>query len=113
MPMRLSWKDDRRVAFRACRAAFNRLAKRRFIWMVAVSFVSTKSNETKESLARAVQKRGIANERGDTHMTESLFQKIRSARTVGGRVSLLLLWLIGVPGPILVLIFLFRGCTGS
>jgi hypothetical protein len=46
-------------------------------------------------------------------MTESLFQKIRSARTVGGRVSLLLLWLIGVPVPILVLIFLFRGCTGS
>ena len=46
-------------------------------------------------------------------MTESLFQKIRSAHTAGGRVSLLLLWLIGVPVPILILIFLFRGCTGS
>jgi hypothetical protein len=46
-------------------------------------------------------------------MTESLFNKMRSARTVRGRVSLLLLWLIGVPVPILVLIFLFRGCTGS
>ncbi len=46
-------------------------------------------------------------------MTESLFQKMRAARTVRGRVSLLLLWLIGVPVPILVIIFLFRGCTGS
>ncbi len=64
-------------------------------------------------MARAVQRKDIAKERGDTHMTESLFQKIRSARTMGGRVSLVLLWLIGVPVPILVLIFLFRGCTGS
>jgi hypothetical protein len=29
-----------------------------------------------------------------------------------GRVPLLLLWLIGIPVPILILIFLFRGCAG-
>jgi hypothetical protein len=46
-------------------------------------------------------------------MTGFFFKKMRSARTTAGRVSLLLLWLIGVPVPILVLIFLFRGCTGS
>ena len=28
-----------------------------------------------------------------------------------GRVSLLLLWLIGIPVPILVIIFLLRGCS--
>jgi hypothetical protein len=28
-----------------------------------------------------------------------------------GRVPLLLLWLIGIPVPILVIIFLIRGCS--
>ncbi|MES2308508.1 MAG: hypothetical protein V4507_06565 [Verrucomicrobiota bacterium] len=28
-----------------------------------------------------------------------------------GKISLLLLWLIGIPVPILALIFLFRGCS--
>jgi hypothetical protein len=32
-------------------------------------------------------------------------------RSISGRISLLLLWLIGVPVPILVIIFLFRGCS--
>ncbi len=30
-----------------------------------------------------------------------------------GRVPLLLLWLIGVPVPILLIIFLIRGCSGG
>jgi len=33
-------------------------------------------------------------------------------KDLAGRVSLLLLWLVGVPVPILVIIFLFRGCSG-
>jgi hypothetical protein len=70
----------------------------------------------RKSLAWALQKGqcGIRRTRKEAiPMTESLFQKMRAARTVRGRVSLLLLWLIGVPVPILVIIFLFRGCTGS
>ncbi len=46
-------------------------------------------------------------------MTESLFRKIRAQQSISGRIPLLLLWLIGVPVPILVLIFLFRGCFGG
>ncbi len=46
-------------------------------------------------------------------MTQSLFQKMRTTQSIGGRVSLVLLWLLGVPVPILVLILLFRGCSGS
>jgi hypothetical protein len=32
--------------------------------------------------------------------------------SIRGRVPLLLLWLIGVPFPILLIIFLIRGCSG-
>lgn len=31
--------------------------------------------------------------------------------SIGGKIPLLLLWLIGIPFPILVIIFLFRGCS--
>jgi len=31
--------------------------------------------------------------------------------SLSGRVPLLLLWLIGIPVPILIIIFLFRGCS--
>jgi hypothetical protein len=34
-------------------------------------------------------------------------------KSLSGRVSLLLLWLIGIPLPVLVIIFLFRGCSGG
>jgi len=34
-------------------------------------------------------------------------------QSISGRISLLLLWLVGVPVPILVIIFLFRGCFGG
>ena len=33
-------------------------------------------------------------------------------KSLCGGVSLPLLWLLGVPVPILVIIFLFRGCAG-
>jgi hypothetical protein len=32
--------------------------------------------------------------------------------SLAGRIPLLLLWLIGIPFPILVIIFLIRGCSG-
>jgi hypothetical protein len=32
--------------------------------------------------------------------------------SVSGRVPLLLLWFIGIPVPILVIIFLIRSCSG-
>ena len=31
---------------------------------------------------------------------------------MSGKLSLPLLWLLGVPIPILIIIFLFRGCMG-
>jgi len=34
-------------------------------------------------------------------------------RNTSGRIPLLLLWLVGVPVPILIIIFLFRGCFGG
>ncbi len=30
---------------------------------------------------------------------------------MSGRIPLLLLWFIGIPVPILIIIFLLRGCT--
>jgi hypothetical protein len=45
-------------------------------------------------------------------MKTSLFQQLKSARTnASGKLPLLLLWLVGVPVPILVIIFLLRGCS--
>jgi hypothetical protein len=32
-------------------------------------------------------------------------------RSVRGRIPLILLWLLGIPLPILFIIFLFRGCS--
>ncbi|SDU03265.1 hypothetical protein SAMN05444156_1561 [Verrucomicrobium sp. GAS474] len=32
-------------------------------------------------------------------------------KSISGRIPLILLWLVGVPIPILVIIFLFRGCS--
>jgi hypothetical protein len=37
---------------------------------------------------------------------------LSSPEYIRGRISLLLLWILGVPIPILFLIFLFRGCSG-
>ncbi len=36
---------------------------------------------------------------------------IANRSSVRGRVPLLLLWLIGIPVPILIIIFLIRGCS--
>jgi hypothetical protein len=32
---------------------------------------------------------------------------------LSGRIPLVLLWLVGVPVPILIIVFLFRGCFGG
>jgi hypothetical protein len=31
--------------------------------------------------------------------------------SISGRIPLVLLWLIGIPFPILIIILLFRGCS--
>jgi hypothetical protein len=36
---------------------------------------------------------------------------MESSKGLRGRVSLLLLWLLGIPVPILVIIFILRGCS--
>ena len=36
---------------------------------------------------------------------------LKQKQSVSGKVSLLLLWLIGIPVPILIIIFLLRGCS--
>jgi hypothetical protein len=36
---------------------------------------------------------------------------LRSVRQQGGKVGWILLWLLGVPIPILLVLFLLRGCT--
>jgi hypothetical protein len=37
---------------------------------------------------------------------------VSNKASLRGRIPLLLLWLIGIPVPILVIIFLIRGCSG-
>ena len=37
---------------------------------------------------------------------------LENRKSISGRVSLLLLWVLGIPLPILIIIFLFRGCSG-
>jgi hypothetical protein len=39
------------------------------------------------------------------------FEKMKSTRSIAGRIPLVLLWILGVPFPILLIIFLMRGCT--
>jgi len=36
---------------------------------------------------------------------------ISSLRTQGGKVGWILLWALGVPIPVLLVLFLLRGCT--
>jgi hypothetical protein len=36
---------------------------------------------------------------------------LKSLKRQGGKIGYILLWLLGVPIPILILIYLLRGCT--
>ena len=39
-------------------------------------------------------------------------QRIRNTlKAQGGKIGYILLWLLGVPIPILILVYLLRGCT--
>lgn len=38
-------------------------------------------------------------------------KNMNAARTQAGKVGYLLLWLLGVPIPLLLLFFVLRGCT--
>lgn len=41
-----------------------------------------------------------------------MIKRIRNTyKTQTGKIGYILLWLLGVPIPILILIFLLRGCT--
>jgi hypothetical protein len=44
-------------------------------------------------------------------MSTSRLQAVKSLREQGGKVGWILLWLLGVPIPILFVLFLLRGCT--
>jgi hypothetical protein len=44
-------------------------------------------------------------------MNTSRWQAFRSLREQSGKVGWILLWLLGVPIPILFVLFLLRGCT--
>lgn len=35
----------------------------------------------------------------------------KTAKSQGGKIGYILLWLLGIPIPVLLLIFLLRGCT--
>jgi hypothetical protein len=35
----------------------------------------------------------------------------KTGKDQGGKIGYILLWLLGIPIPILILIFLLRGCT--
>jgi hypothetical protein len=50
---------------------------------------------------------------GETHPRSiAMLQRLRALRErQEGKVGYILLWLIGVPLPILFLIYLLRGCT--
>lgn len=38
-------------------------------------------------------------------------KNLTTLQKIRGRIPLLLLWLLGIPLPIIILIFLFRGCS--
>ena len=38
-------------------------------------------------------------------------QPCKSPGTQGGKIGYILLWLLGIPVPVLIVIFLLRGCT--
>ena len=42
--------------------------------------------------------------------TDSVMMK-QNYKSISGKVPLVLLWLLGVPIPILIIIFLIRGCS--
>jgi hypothetical protein len=42
---------------------------------------------------------------------KSLSERSFTRNKLAGRVPLLLLWLIGIPVPVLVILFLLRGCS--
>ncbi len=55
----------------------------------------------------------ITSNRGQPNKTMKLpFNRFQNQKSIAGRISLVLLWLLGVPVPILIIIFLFRGCSG-
>lgn len=51
----------------------------------------------------------------ENHMLIKLNDKIRAAKTTinnqEGKVGWALLWLLGVPIPVLLILFVLRGCT--
>ena len=42
---------------------------------------------------------------------KNTFQALRSIRQQSGKAGWILLWLLGVPIPVLFVLFLLRGCT--
>jgi hypothetical protein len=48
---------------------------------------------------------GLHRSKGGGFIVTSLLKK------QGGKVGWLLLWLVGVPVPVLIILFLLRGCT--
>ena len=41
-----------------------------------------------------------------------MFQRYRNTlKSQGGKIGYILLWLLGVPVPILIAVYLLRGCT--
>jgi hypothetical protein len=45
------------------------------------------------------------------HTLKSMKTPTSVKPSISGRIPLLLLWFIGIPVPILIIIFLLRGCT--
>jgi hypothetical protein len=43
----------------------------------------------------------------------NILERLKSTKSLSGKVNLGCLWLLGVPVPILIVIFLFRSCSGS
>jgi hypothetical protein len=41
-----------------------------------------------------------------------LMKNLSNRSRISGKIPLVLLWLLGIPVPILIIIFLFRGCAG-
>jgi hypothetical protein len=38
-------------------------------------------------------------------------KNIRTKQSISGKIPLVLLWFLGIPVPVLIVIFLLRGCT--
>ena len=64
-----------------------------------------------EVSVRGVREREVSHKREHVAACEAVISMRTSFDARGGKIGWILLWLLGVPIPILLILFLLRGCT--